>query len=63
MEISAADIDPQPKRNQKPRPKKQTVGKPKLSKIFEVSQGKKGTKQDKHKKPCKCKKTRSKKTC
>ena len=49
MEISAADIDPQPKRNQKPRPKKQTVGKPKLSKIFEVSEGKKGTKQDKPK--------------
>ena len=40
MEISAADIDPQPKRNQKPRPKKQTVGKPKLSKIFEVNEGK-----------------------
>ena len=34
MEISAADIDPQPKRNQKPRPKKQTVGKPKLTKTF-----------------------------
>ena len=55
MEISAADIDPQPKRNQKPRPKKQTVGKPKLSKIFEVNESKKGTKQDKPKKPCKCK--------
>ena len=62
MEISADDIDPQPKRNQKPRPKKQTVGKPKLSKIFEVSEAK-GTRQDKQKKPCKCKKKRSKKTC
>ena len=62
MEISAADIDPQPKRNQKPRPKKQTVGKPKLSKIFEVSEGKKGTKQDKQTKPCQCKKKRGKKS-
>jgi len=56
MEISAADIDPQPKRNQKPRPKKQTVGKPKLSKIFEVSE--KQTPKQSKKKPCKCKKRR-----
>jgi hypothetical protein len=37
-EVSESDIDPQPKKNQKPRPKKQTVGKPKLTKIFEVKE-------------------------
>jgi hypothetical protein len=55
-EVSENDIDPQPKRNQKPRPKKQTVGKPKLSKIFEVSE--KQTPKQSKKKPCKCKKRR-----
>ena len=35
-EVSDSDIDPHPKKNQKPRPKKQTVGKPKLTKIFDV---------------------------
>ena len=37
-EVSESDIDPQAKKNQKPRPKKQTVGKPKLTKIFEVKE-------------------------
>ena len=49
-EVSDADIDPLPKRSQKPRPKKQTVGKPKLSKIFEVKDPK-----AKPKAKCKCK--------
>lgn len=49
-EVSDADIDPLPKRSQKPRPKKQTVGKPKLSKIFEVKEPK-----AKPKGKCKCK--------
>ena len=53
-EVSENDIDPQPKRNQKPWPKKQTVGKPKLSKIFEVKekqkQPEKKQKQQKQKK-------------
>ena len=54
-EVCPCDIDSKPKKSQKPRPKKQTVGKPKLSKIFEVNESNKGTKQDKPKKPCKCK--------
>ena len=53
-EVSDADIDPLPKRSQKPRPKKQTVGKPKLSKIFEVKEPKAKPKA-KPKGKCKCK--------
>ena len=49
-EVSDANIDPLPKRSQKPRPKKQTVGKPKLSKIFEVKEP-----NAKPKAKCKCK--------
>ena len=45
------------KKSQKPRPKKETTGKPKLAKIFEV----KDTKPPKaERKECKCK---GKKTC
>eukprot|EP01045_Picozoa_sp_COSAG04_P014970 COSAG04_NODE_1154_length_8051_cov_26.213531_7_plen_61_part_00 len=39
-EVKASDIDPLPKPGQKPRPKKETAGKPKLSKIFEVKESK-----------------------
>jgi hypothetical protein len=49
-----SDIDPLPKRSQKPRPKKQTVGKPKLSKIFEVKEPEAKPKT-KPKAKCKCK--------
>ena len=56
-EVSPCDIDPTPKKSQKPRPKKETTGKPKLTKIFEV----KDTKPPKaERKECKCK---GKKTC
>ena len=56
-EVCPCDIDPQPKKSQKPRPKKETTGKPKLAKIFEV----KDTKPPKaERKECKCK---GKKTC
>ena len=56
-EVCACDIDPKPKKSQKPRPKKETTGKPKLAKIFEV----KDTKPPKaEQKECKCK---GKKTC
>ena len=53
QEVGSSDIDPQPKRNQKPRPKKQTVGKPKLTKIFEVKEGEKKKKTKQGKKPAK----------
>jgi hypothetical protein len=36
-EVNQGTVDPLPKKNQKPRPKKETVGKPKLSKIFDVA--------------------------
>ena len=49
-EVSESDIDPHPKKNQKPRPKKQTVGKPKLTKIFEVKEKGKQKQQPKQKK-------------
>ena len=52
-EVKTSDIDPLPKKNQKPRPKKETVGKPKMSKIFEVKESKDNKN---NKKKCKCKK-------
>ena len=56
-EVCPCDIDPTPKKSQKPRPKKETTGKPKLAKIFEV----KDTKPPKaERKECKGK---GKKTC
>ena len=60
-EVCGCDIDPKPKKSQKPRPKKETTGKPKLAKIFEVKEGKgKEGKERKKRKECKC---RGKKTC
>ena len=52
-EVKTSDIDPLPKKNQKPRPKKETVGKLKMSKIFEVKESKDNKNK---KKKCKCKK-------
>jgi hypothetical protein len=56
-EVCACDIDPKPKKSQKPRPKKETTGKPKLAKIFEVKESKeskecKGKGRDKGTKTC-----------
>ena len=48
-EVQPSDIDPQPKKSQKPRPKKETVGKPKLTKIFETKQKPEPMKQKKRK--------------
>ena len=59
-EVCASDIDPKPKKSQKPRPKKETTGKPKLAKIFEVKESKDKGKEGKERKECKC---RGKKTC
>ena len=60
-EVCPCDIDPQPKKSQKPRPKKETIGKPKLSKIFEVKDTKPPKAEWKaERKECKCK---GKKTC
>jgi hypothetical protein len=59
-EVCASDIDPKPKKSQKPRPKKETTGKPKLAKIFEVKESKGKGKEGKERKECKCK---GKKTC
>ena len=56
-EVCPYDIDPQPKKSQKPRPKKETTGKPKLAKIFEVKETKPPKAEQKE---CKCK---GKKTC
>ena len=53
-EVCGCDIDPKPKKSQKPRPKKETTGKPKLAKIFEVKESKecKGKGRDKGTKTC-----------